>query len=174
MPTRVRRVQRRAASRPGGTWARLQETTTTTVALSSKSLLATFTLSNAGIGETIRRTRGRIYVGSDQQAAGEVWTGAFGMIRVSDLAISTGSAAIPGPVTDANDDGWFVWEGFGSRFRFVDATGFQEAAGLVIDFDSKAMRRVGEGFGVAIMCENASSAAGLTILASVSMYSTRN
>ncbi len=80
--------------------------------MSTKILLGVFVLSNVGIGETVRRTIGNIWVVSDQAAADEVQVGAFGCIVVTDLAAAAGAASIPGPFTDANDDGWFVWQGF--------------------------------------------------------------
>jgi len=78
----------------------------------SKVLLETVVLSNPGINETVRRTRGGVFVSSDQGAAVELQTGAFGAIIVSDTAVAAGVASLPDPVTDASDDGWFVWVPF--------------------------------------------------------------
>ncbi len=74
----------------------------------SKILLGSFSLSNPNIDETILRTVGVLSIRSDQIAAPEEQVGAFGMIKVTDLAIAAGAASIPGPVTDIGDDGWFV------------------------------------------------------------------
>ncbi len=60
---------------------------------------------------------------------------------------------MPGPVTDASDDGWFVWEPFWQRGAdSIAATNPQYM------FDSKAMRTVQEGFQIAVIVENASAA----------------
>jgi len=141
-----------------------------TVAAATKVLFATFTLSNVGIGETVRRSIGWVLAHSDQEAANEAYAGAFGMIRVSDLAIAAGVASIPGPVTDAQDDGWFVWQAYGGASM---ATSSAER-GRLFNFDSRAMRRIEEGFGIALVYENASATTGQIVETAVSMYSTRH
>ncbi len=145
----------------------------TVVPAASKVLLTTLTLSNPGIGETIRRTRGSFLWDSDQAVADEDYMGAFGLIVVSDLAVAAGVASIPGPVTDANDDGWFVWEPMLSTFEFASVVGFESSSGLHGTFDSKAMRKVEEGFSIAIVVENA-SADGARFALGFSVYATRN
>ncbi len=110
-----------------------------TVAASSKVLLGFFVLDNLGIAETVRRFRGRFLVISDQVANTEINTGALGMVVVSDLAVAAGAASIPGPFTDANDGGWFVWEPIVSLSRAANgAAGVMQTGGM-IDYDSKAM-----------------------------------
>ena len=123
-------------------------------------------LSNPGIGETVRRTRGWLSINSDQVAAPEEQLGAFGIMVVNDLAIAAGAASIPGPVTDASDDGWFVWV---PLLRAGPLATSLES--LNVEFDSKAMRRVEEGFGIAFMVENASATDGLKIACGVSLLS---
>ncbi len=132
-------------------WSRSTAGTPTTLAVSTKVLLATISLSNPGLAETVRRTRGLIQVTSDQGSAFENQSIAYGMIVVNDLAIAAGAASIPGPVTDEDDDGWFVWVPVMSAGAAVNANDVGR-----IEFDSKAMRRVEEGFSVAVMAENAS------------------
>jgi len=141
--------------RPPSSWARHVDTGVTLVAAGTKVLLSTIVLSNPGIGETIRRTRGTIQILSDQSAAREAMSGALGFVVVSDLAIAAGAASIPGPVTDGSDDGWYSW----TPFVLADAIGLALST-VPLDFDSKAMRRIEEGFGVAIMLENASATTG--------------
>ncbi len=172
MARAVRRGVRRGSSKPTpGTWARFVDIPID-VSVSSKVLLATFVLSNVGIGETIRRTLGGIYVVSDQSAADEPLAGAFGMIVVSDLAGAAGAASIPGPFTDASDDGWFVWQGFSGEGKLAATPTNPPAMDKL--FDSKGMRRVSEGFLIALMVENASSTAVFNIGTYVSLYSTRS
>jgi len=134
----------------------------------------TFVLSNAGIAETIVRTEGMLFVISDQASTFELQNGALGMVVVSDLAIAAGAGSIPGPVTDASDDGWFVWQPF-----------LQEGQGAVVDqaegiytrgipFSSRGARRVEEGFGVAVMIENANTSSGLKAMLAVSILAVVN
>ena len=160
-----RRVQAVGArQRQPTNWARSTSATYVAVPAATKVLLAVITLSNPGIGETIRRTRGLISVGSDQNVAVEAQVGAYGMVVVSDLAIAAGAASIPGPITEATDDGWFVWVPFLKR-------GPSSTALEVInnEFDSKAMRRIEEGFCVAVLVENGSATDGLLFADMVSL-----
>ena len=157
---RIRSSTRSTGHRAPTNWARSVATGYVTIAAGTKVLLATVILSNPGINETIRRTRGRFSVHSDQAVGGEPQLGALGWIVVNDLAIAAGAASIPGPVTDASDDGWFVWEAFASF-------GFNGTGGQLFDrsyqYDSKAMRRVQEGFTIALMVENANATTGFNI-----------
>ncbi len=103
-------VPRGARVRPTTNWARAVLADPVAVAVGSKIILATFGLSNPGIGEVVRRTRGWFWVASDQVSAMEYVAVAFGMAVVTDAALAAGAASIPGPSTDLNDDVWFVWE----------------------------------------------------------------
>ncbi len=150
------------------TWGRVCPISFTTVTQGNKALIATLILSNAGISETIRRTRGMVIIRSDQAAADEDQFGALGMIVINDLALAAGAASIPGPCTEADDDGWFVWQP-------AMAHGLQSTAGpgapnyAVYEFDSKAMRRVEEGYGIAVMVENGSALHGMAFASSFSV-----
>ena len=170
MPRRVARARTfpsRRGNRPGGTWGRAV-TNAATVAGTTKSTFLTFVLSTAGIGETIRRTVGGILVRSDQVATAESYSGAVGAVIITDAAAAIGSTAIPGPVTEADDDGWFLWQGFAGE-QGVDSSKSQ----LWFPFDSRAMRRVSEGFQIAFVIETA-GADGITFNMAVSLYATRN
>ncbi len=175
MARRIARARPRLAGRrrPGGTWARVVGDFTN-VPAATKVLLTTFSLSNPGIGETVRRVLGSIYVQSDQSAASEHQRGAFGLIVANDLAIAAGAASIPGPFTDADDDGWFVWRGFTQDLVVLTGVGFRSNFSIEYPFDSKAMRRIEEGFGVAVMAENADATDGLQMALTLSVYATRN
>ena len=142
-----RGTRRRAAP----AWGFLSTGLLTTIPADTKTLLGSFILSNPPLGETILRTRCRVWILSDQAAAVEEQIGAFGLIVVSDRAIVAGAASIPGPFTDGGDDGWFVHQ------SIVQAN--QGAAtfvgGTPYDIDSKAMRKVEDGSEIAVMIENA-------------------
>ena len=160
MPRRRAMVQRgpvRSVRAPTN-WSGFSDVAMTTVSAGTKSLLGTFALDNPGIGETVRRTRGVITISSDQEAGAELQIGAFGLVVVNDLALAAGAASIPGPITNDDDDGWFVWVPFARASSAAD--GFDSQS---FQFDSKAMRRVAEGFGLAVMVENAHASQGLRI-----------
>jgi len=149
--------RRRAPS----SWVRDISLTGIIVAAGTKTLVTTLALSNPGIGETVRRTRGMLTISSDQGIAIEEQAGAFGMMVVNDVALAAGVGSIPGPSTELGDDGWFLWQGFVQR-GFTSAT-FGTRMGETYHFDSKAMRRVEEGFGIAVVIENGQLTTGLFV-----------
>ena len=170
MARRVVRPSRsfRRAARPGGTWGRFIDTGTG-VAASTKVLLGAFVLSTTNIAETIRRTVGHINFSSDQTAAAiETPFACFGMIVVSDNAVVAGATAIPGPITDASDDGWFVYQPLSVSQGGTDS----DLAHQMFPVDSRAMRRVEVGFSVALMIETGASFGSITQV-NISTYGTR-
>ena len=179
MPAR-RRSGFRGVSRPrpATDWARIVPSGMTTVGVSTKVVVATFTLSNVGISETVRRVRGRVLATSDQVAVGEAQLGAFGLIVVNDVALALGATGIPGPVTEASDDGWFVWE---PLIVISQASDGQSSGGVGaytsrmcnFEFDSKAMRKVEEGFGIAVMVENEHASAAMEFAVGISLLGSR-
>ena len=150
----ARRFAGARAQRQPTNWGRIVATTAVTIPVSSKVELFTVTLSNSGISETVRRTRGRFMI--DMPVSGE-FLGALGFIVVNDLAVAAGVASIPGPVTEASDDGWFVWVPVVGR-QVANSTQASD-----FEFDSKGMRRIEDGFTVSVVCENASSTVAFEI-----------
>ena len=101
---------------------------------------------------TILRTRVTFSFRSDQVAASEVPTGAFGSIVVTDAAEAIGVTALPGPLT-SHDQDWYLYQGMTSAFELITGAGFQEPRGVRYDVDSKAMRKVGPSDDVVDMFE---------------------
>jgi len=168
MPNRVRSHQRGVArsKRAPLTWTRSILPIPLLIPAASKVFVLFSLLNNPGIGETIRRTRGRFFVESDQGLGVESQVGAFGAMVVTDVAAAAGIAAIPGPVTEANDDGWFLWEAIVQRG--IDSNIGPET-GFVYNFDSKAMRRVEEGSQIVFIVENASVTFGFQFSLGISL-----
>ena len=163
MARRVRQNFPQRARRQPTSWTRFTSSAEVTVAAAQKAFLVNIQLGNPGIGETVRRTRGMVMIQSDQTAADELQFGALGFVVVNDIAAGVGATAIPGPVTDDDDDGWFVWQPvLGSFDSGIEKT-------QVYQWDSKAMRRIEEGFQVAVMFENASATTGLQVSVAFSM-----
>jgi len=105
-----------------------------------------------GIDVTVRRVIGTAWVGSDQSAGFEDQVGAIGACIVTDQALATGVAALPGPATDANDEIWQTWfpvmQGSAKALTAAGRDGFQYA------IDSKAMRKQPGGTNLAFIAEN--------------------
>ncbi len=157
----------------GTNWARgVFSGTPATVLPGAKVLIGSVTLSNPGIGEVVRRTRGRISVSSDQSAVMEQQTWALGFIVVTDVALAVGVASLPGPVTQANDDGWFVWESGVQISGWTAGGNVTHSILAPYDFDSKAMRKVEEGYAVAVVAENGGPD-GMEIQINFSLLSSR-
>ncbi len=173
MPVARRRKQRTftRSARPGTTWSRVVSSVSIVIPAASKVLVAMLTLDNVGITETVRRTRGRVIAFNDVVGDEEQF-GAFGFIVVNDLALAAGAASIPGPVTDASDDGWYVWEPIITKSS--SGSGTTNTVNDVIVFDSKAMRRVEEGYSVAVMFENAHATFGMEVAIGLSSLASRS
>ncbi len=158
----------------GTNWGRFVFAAPVVVPAASKVLVLSFTLDNPGISEVVRRTRGDYFVGSDQVATTENQMGAWGCIVVTDAAAAAGVASMPGPVTDANDDGWFVWESFVQSSSAGAVGNIAAWQGVHRPFDSKAMRKIPDGFQTAVICENAHATFGLEFYLGISLLASRD
>ena len=143
------------------TWGYLQSTGSATIlAPSSVFLMGSFVQNVPAIEETVLRTRGVISINSDQSAAVERQQGAFGMIVVSEQAFTAGVASLPSPVSQGGNDEWFVHQSFAQQSAKSLGTGPVPS----IWIDSKAMRKVPEGYRIALIIENADAAMSLEVL----------
>jgi len=111
---------------------------------------------------TVVRTRGIFHIFSDQLAASEQYVASLGMAVVSDQAVSIGVTAVPTPATDRNSDMFFVYETLMGALRFSTAAGFRDI-GQLMQFDSKAMRKVEEGQDIAITQETEAISSGANV-----------
>ena len=128
-----------------------------TVGATTKVLIAVGS-SPVSIDLTILRTRGMLMAFPGTPTADRFISGAFGIMVVTDIAAAAGAASIPGPATDASDDGWLVHEWLLSEFEFGTAVGMNPNMGLARAFDSKAKRILEPGSSVVAVCENLTSA----------------
>jgi len=123
--------------------------------LAASSAVLDQDLSQAALADvqpcTIVRTRGTLWVASDQASASEEPFGALGMEVVTEQARVAGVTAIPTPISQEANEQWFLWEPFQAYF----ATG-QGVVWQRYEFDSKAQRKVQEGDAVVVVLENAS------------------
>ena len=161
------------ARRPATSWGRVVSASQITIPAASKVLVGTFGLFNDGISEVVRRTRGTYLVSSDQTTAYEFQFGSMGFIVATSVAIAAGVASLPGPVTEANDDGWFVWEPFTQLSQATEAGSTHDGISTIRNFDSKAMRRIDQGFGVAVVVENSHATHGFEFAFAFSLLASR-
>ncbi len=134
----------------------------------AQSFTAAQLASVAQAGGTIVRTRGILWVATDQLAATEDPVGALGMMVVRESARIAGVASVPTPVTDSPDDGFFVWQPWqaGMNFLQVDATGTLITGNLWkrYDFDSKAQRKFTADDAIVVTMENSNSTDGVLFM----------
>ncbi len=160
----VRRAVRRGGRgwRPATFWDGVVPTASSVVPANNKLLLASF-LPQDDLEVTVRRIRGRLMVGSDQVAASEDQLGALGAGIFSATAITAGVASLPDPVTDVGSDVWQLYVHIGQNVQFLTAAGIRPDFLWAYEFDSKAMRRIPEGYGIAFVVANASATHGMRV-----------
>ena len=163
MPNRRAVVVRGRGPRRATDWLSSADTTVRdSLAASTAVLDSAFTAAqiNALGPLTVVRTRGYIWVSSDQVGAIEEPFGALGFMVVREQARIAGIAAVPTPIAEEPDDGFFV-------HQFFQGAMIQSAAGMAAPgwstymFDSKAQRKVSPDDAIVITVENASASHGL-------------
>ena len=82
--------------------------------------------------------------------------GAFGLGIVSDQAFAAGAASVPGPWTDQDWDGWYVWQAFALSLEVTTDIGRLIPSNKEYVIDSKAMRKVGANETVVLVIESQS------------------
>ena len=152
---RTRRVQRASAgARANRSWSGGVISGTTLPAVDTPTVLASGTILPGGVDLTVLRTRGVI-----QFAAG----GTAGTIRgaigyfISNSAVTS---QVPGPITDVDFNGWYVWQPF--SFEVGTATS-STATNAIHPFDSKAKRIIPSGYGIRVVIEMETTTANATV-----------
>ena len=85
--------------------------------------------------------------------------GAFGIIIVSADAFAVGITAIPGPLSDSDND-WYVWAPFCHNVQSADDEAIAIQANVSLPFDSRGMRKVKVGDVSAVVVEYLSDTTG--------------
>ena len=136
-------------------WLAFTSNTSLVVAANTSALFLSFSQVNlaALIPFTIVRVHGLIGWRSDQSAAVEEPIGAFGMAIVKEPARAIGITAIPTPIDEAADDGWFMYQYLHS---FIQGNTNSDDLRL-FEFDSKSMRMLEDGDSIVAVVENSSN-----------------
>jgi len=116
---------------------------------------------------TLVRTRGEFLFTLTLSQALEKIQCAFGMIVTSSDALAAGTASLPGPLSDIEND-WFVWE----PFNFLPRTA-TEGENFITHtvrrtFDSRGMRKLKFGDALVPMVEFIGDVGGTVMTGSVS------
>ncbi len=122
----------------------------TSVASGGATLLSGLAFEDPG---TIVRTRGVITIKPTSVGSSLTAIGAFGVGLVSAEAFAAGVASIPEPFTDSDWGGWMVIQSFAFRWEVATAVG-EQFASVMIDIDSKAMRKVEPNSVMAFVAES--------------------
>ena len=109
---------------------------------------------------TIVRTRLEMHVHSDQAATSEFQHVALGVQVVGEEAVDAGASSLATPFAEQGSDLWMVYEEL-MNFQFFGSTVGFNNNGVSRTIDSKAMRKVQDGYDVAYMLEASSLSAGL-------------
>ncbi len=160
MPGRRRyTVAPRARGSANVSWVRSVFGAITIAGPSTKAVIGTV-VPSTDFDETVRRTRAQLWIKSDQAAVVEDQIGAFGMFIANDAAVTAGAASLLGPVTDASDDAWFVWQPVQQTTPFPPGA---SPLGFHYEIDSKAMRKLVQGQQIVMMYETGLSSLGTVI-----------
>ena len=145
----LRQGQRRKTS-----WVGQADQAFVSVGANASAIIASFPNSgNFEVPVTLVRSRGSLSVVPQSFAADVNVIGAFGAGIVTDEAFAAGAGSIPGPWSNSDWEGWFIWE---TVNYFYDVTTNDSRmlfpSGTVID--SKAMRKFDTGETMVFMFES--------------------
>jgi len=90
------------------------------------------------------------------------------MFIANDAAIGVGASALLGPVSDDDDDAWFLWSPFMGR-TLGATTPLESNAGVQYTVESRGQRRMQSGQRAVLMVENASITDAIEVLVGVSV-----
>jgi len=131
-----------------------------TVAAGTKVIIQSISFAEKA---TIVRNRGQFSIKPVSAAADVSVVGALGVGIISAEALAAGAASIPGPFSQAEWDGWMVWQPFQFTFEFVTGAGILITSTEAV-IDSKAMRKVGANEVAVFMAESQSAAFEISVV----------
>ncbi len=140
----------------GAAWARSTIAAADTAVLSATGGTAITAITPL----TIIRVRGFMALSSDQIVNTEAQELSMGMAVVTEQAIAIGVTAVPTPEVDRGSDAWFVYESISNQMFVSSAIGVLGPATVFRTYDSKAMRKVDNGFDLVQTIETGPNSAG--------------
>ena len=160
MPNRSRSVFRAGAPKRQVEWSGVADQGFISIGAGASVIISSLSFAEKS---TIVRNRGILSVKSSQSAADANLVGAMGVGIVSAEALAAGAASIPGPFSQAEWDGWMVWQPIAFAFEFLDATGVLINTREFM-IDSKAMRKVGANEAAVTMFESQNAAMVVSVV----------
>ena len=112
---------------------------------------------------TIVRTHLYLGIQTDQLAMTEDQAMAIGFAVVADQASAIGVTAVPTPITDLDSDAWYLHQFLTSAYFQLSAVGQLADAVSRVNVDSRAMRKVEDGFDNITTVEAVTAFAGVNI-----------
>ena len=154
----------RPSQRRKSTWVGQADQAFVSVGANASAIIASFpNTGNFDVPVTLIRSRGLLSVVPQVFTTDVNVIGAFGAAIVSAQAFAAGAGSIPGPWSNADFEGWFIWQAVS---YFYDVT--TDVGRLVFptqEIDSKAMRKFDTGETIVFMFE--SQAPALSVSAPV-------
>ena len=145
-------------------WAPLPVTVNALAAATSAQLIAQASAAEDALRPyTIIRTHVMISMISDQIVATENQGMAIGFCVVADQASAIGVTAVPTPITDLGSDAWYLHQFLFNEFSLLNITGYQDGGNRVVEVDSKAMRKVEDGFDNIITIQSTTESEGMIV-----------
>jgi len=137
--------------------------TTTNLAVSGVALLTSLNAAALALRPfTIVRARGTLFAASDQTIAAENYDVSLGHAVVSAQAVAIGVTAVPTPVTDLSSDLWYLYENILGRLESGSDVAFTDV-GHLLQYDSRAMRKVEDGEDIITVIESSAFGGGLVV-----------
>ena len=147
-------------------WQRTVPAAAVAVGPQTSVLINTFGAEAIAEEGTVRRTLLALRVTSDQTASEELQIGAVGMHIANDQAVAAGAGSLLRPVTDADDEAWFLWSPINQR---NNAAAIDTDSGHLYMIDSKAQRKVELGQSIVTLIENSHAVHTFNVVAMISM-----
>ncbi len=149
-------------------WVGSADTSATTAlaaaAVSLDQIITEAVLQDAGLlPSTVIRTRGELWVRSDQVAAAEEPFGGLAFSVVDTPAQTAGVTSLSTPINEESNDGFFTFVFWHAGTTNL-AAGSADAPWSRYSFDSKAMRKVQPGQAVVAVMENAHGTHGVSYI----------
>ena len=165
MARKMRRIHGHNRSVRESLWLGIGETNTVLAAASTAVLINSLNAVALALRPfTVVRTRGILAYRSDQVGVSENYQAALAFSVVSQQALAIGITAVPTGFSILGSDLFWVHQMMAGRFEFISGVGVSSPNAMqVVEYDSKAMRRVDDDQALAFTLESSSLSLGINV-----------